>query len=138
MNKIRQYMPWVVFLVCLFFGLGLIVALNLNALTDAEAKVSPDETVIRRQIYDAWSETIELLRKLEPEALKLKKELKILAPVKTFEDWVKKKFELIRGKLIHFPDKMAPRLEGLPWHKIKDHLEKEINDIFEALSGGEF
>jgi hypothetical protein len=41
--------------------------------------------------------------------------------------------ENVKSVLLNLPAKVAPGLEGLPWHEIQSRLDQEIRDILEGL-----
>lgn len=82
----------------------------------------------------AWNDSLDILRKMEADTLKVLEEKKRLMSVDAVRSWLDKKIETTKAFLLNLPGKIAPNLDGLPWHEIQKRLEAEVRNALSKLS----
>lgn len=90
--------------------------------------------VISVNSLDAWQKTLDILRKCETDFSRVLERQRLLVEVKEVQDWLEPMLEQTKTMLLNMPAKMAPSLEGLPWHEIQQRLEQEIRDVVTKLA----
>lgn len=85
----------------------------------------------------SWQDSCELLRKTEGDCLKVLEEQKRLMDVDQVKSWLSKKLETAKAYLLNLPAKVAPGLDGLPWHEIQKRLEVEVRNALTKLSASD-
>lgn len=80
-----------------------------------------------------WQSTLDVLRKCENDFLSVLEARKELIPYNRYLAELQPMLGKIKLILMNIPSKLAPRLEGLPWHEIQKILESEIRDVLENI-----
>jgi len=81
-----------------------------------------------------WQDSLEILRKVESDFLKVAQEQKRLMSVDAVKSWLDKKIESAKAFLLNVPGKIAPALDGLPWHEIQKRLDVEVRNALSKLA----
>ena len=84
-----------------------------------------------------WQDSLDALRKVESDSLKVMEEKKRLLNVDAVKSWLDKKIETTKAFLLNLPGKVAPGLDGLPWHEIQKRLDLEVRNALAKLSAND-
>lgn len=82
----------------------------------------------------AWNDSLEILRKLEADSLKVLEEKGDLMRVDAVRLWFCRKIETAKAFLLNLPAKVSPNLDGLPWHETQKRLEVEVRNALAKLA----
>lgn len=82
----------------------------------------------------AWNDSLDILRKMEADTLKVLEEKKRLMNVDAVRVWFCRKIETAKAFLLNLPGKIAPGLDGLPWHETQKRLEAEVRNALAKLA----
>lgn len=90
--------------------------------------------VISVNSLDAWQKTLDILRKCETDFNRVLERQRLLIEKKEVQDWLEPMIEQTKTMLLNLPAKLAPSLEGLPWHEIQQRLDQEVRDVITKLT----
>jgi hypothetical protein len=82
---------------------------------------------------ESWQKTLDILRRCETDFNKVLERRRVLVERKDVQNFLEPMIENVKSVLLNLPAKVAPGLEGLPWHEIQSRLDQEIRDILEGL-----
>lgn len=85
-------------------------------------------------VFRSYGQAVELLRKAEKNLLDLQRERRELLPKNEVKTWLYRQIVTAKAALSNIPGKLAPQLEGQPWHRIQQRLDEEIRDALSKLS----
>lgn len=85
-------------------------------------------------VFRSYGQAVELLRKAEKNLLDLQRERRELLPKGEVKTWLFRQIISAKAALLNLPGKLAPQLEGQPWHRIQQRLDEEIRDALSKLS----
>ena len=100
---------------------------------DAHMKIFNEQGITSASALDAWQKTLDILRKCETDFTKVLERRRELIEIKKVQEWIEQKIELIKTIFLNVPAKLAPALEGLPWHEIQKRLDQELRDAIGKL-----
>jgi hypothetical protein len=90
--------------------------------------------VISVNSLGSWQATLDILRKCETDFSRVLERQRLLIEKKEVQDWLEPMIEQTKTMLLNLPAKLAPSLEGLPWHEIQQRLDQEIRDVITKLT----
>ena len=100
---------------------------------DAHMKIFNEQGITSASALDAWQKTLDILRKCETDFTKVLERRRELIEIKKVQEWIEQKIELVKTIFLNVPAKLAPALEGLPWHEIQKRLDQELRDAIGKL-----
>jgi hypothetical protein len=100
---------------------------------DAHMKIFNEQGITSASALDAWQKTLDILRKCETDFTKVLERRRELIEIKKVQEWIEQKIELVKTIFLNVPAKLAPSLEGLPWHEIQKRLDQELRDAISKL-----
>jgi hypothetical protein len=93
--------------------------------------------VVSVAALESWQKTLDILRKCETDFGRALERRRVLVERVKVQEFLEPMLENTKQKLLNLPSKIAPSLEGLPWHEIQTRIEQEIRDVIEALQNYE-
>ena len=92
-------------------------------------KIYNDTGFISSAALDAWQKTLDILRKCEKDFTDVLKQRRELIEIKRVQEWLEQRNDQAKQMLLNLPAKVAPALEGLPWHEIQKILTQEVREV---------
>lgn len=92
-------------------------------------KIHEDTGFISSAALDAWQKTLDILRKCEKDFTDVLKQRRELIEIKRVQEWLEQRNDQAKQMLLNLPAKVAPALEGLPWHEIQKILIQEVREV---------
>jgi len=99
----------------------------------AHIKIFDEQGITSSTALDAWQKTLDILRKCETDFTKVLERRRELIEIKRVQEWIEQRIELVKTIFLNIPAKLAPSLEGLPWHEIQKRLDQEVRDAISKL-----